>query len=185
MAIADYFLKVDGIDGESADDKHKNQIELLSFSWGSANQGSAGVGGGSGAGKVAISDFVVMKYLDKASPKLLEACTTGKHIGSVTLFCRKAGGGQQDYNTIKLTDVLVSGYTATGCPIGRRMHYPGTTAQDHLHLDFEPDDQIPLPLEEITLNFGKIEYEYREQDSKGGMKGPVKTAWDVKANKSS
>lgn len=190
MAIADYFLKIDGIQGESQDDKHKNEIEVHSFSWGSANQGTFSMGGGGGAGKTTLKDLVVLKHVDKASPKVLEACTTGKHIPSVILACRKAGGTQQEYLKITLSDVLVSQYFTLG----------GKSAQDDWDAAInynssksntgnlvaaaagDGSDSL-LPLEQISLNFGKIEYEYREQDSKGGTKGPVKTVWNAKQNK--
>lgn len=189
MAV-DYFLKIDGIQGESQDDKHKNEIELMSFSWGAANTGTSASGGGGGAGKVSIQDFVVMKHVDKASPKLLEACNTGKHISSVVLCARKQGGTQEEYLKITLTDVLVSGYdTQTGAYAGRRQHGAISTSSrsntQHNVAMNEPHWVPPVPAEEIKLNFGKIEYEYREQDSKGGMKGPIKMTWNVKANKAS
>ncbi len=111
---ADYFLKIDGIPGESADDKHKNEIEIESFSWGAANQGTSSSGGGGGAGKVKMGDFAITKYIDKSSPKLIEACTTGKHISSAILVCRKQGGSQQEYMKVTLTDILVSGYSTGG-----------------------------------------------------------------------
>jgi type VI secretion system secreted protein Hcp len=199
MAV-DYFLKIDGIQGESADDKHKNDIELQSWSWGAQNVGTFAAGGGGGAGKVNVGDFVVMKYIDKASPKLIEACTTGKHISSATLYCRKAGGTQQEYLKITLTDVLVSNYETHGAMAGRRQHSPAstrtmtgttTTTTSSSSPAAAPgaaapgSGGVPVPLEQFSLNFSKIEYEYKEQDSKGGLKGPVKTVWDVKANKAS
>ncbi len=184
MAV-DYFLKIDGIQGESADDKHKNEIELHSWSWGASNVGTSSSGGGGGAGKVNVGDFMLMKNTDKSSPKLIEACTTGKHISSVVLVCRKQGGSQQEYLKITLTDVLVAGYdTHGGILTGRRQHgavnspargaTPGVATQ-----------APPVPMEQFSLNFSKIEYEYKEQDSQGNLKGPVKTVWDVKANKPS
>jgi type VI secretion system secreted protein Hcp len=189
MAV-DYFLKIDGIQGESQDDKHKNEIELMSFSWGATNVGTAASGGGSGAGKVHIEDFVVMKQVDKASPKLLEACNTGKHISSAIVYARKQGGTQQEYLKITLSDVLVSGYdTGSGQLVGRRRHR-ANAGSSHSNTSRniamnEPHWVPPVPAEEIKLNFGKIEYEYREQDSKGNMLGPIKTVWNAKTNKSS
>jgi type VI secretion system secreted protein Hcp len=188
MAV-DYFLKLDGIQGESQDDKHKNEIELHSWSWGASNMGTSASGGGGGAGKVSVSDFMVLKYIDKASPKLLEACTTGKPISSAVLYCRKQGGSQQEYLKITLTDVLVSGYdTQTGQSAGRRNHGANiTTSRSNTQHNVanEPQWVPPVPMEQFSLNFSKIECEYKEQDNKGGLKGPVKTVWDVKANKAS
>ena len=80
MAHVDYFLKIEGVDGESTDDKHKGEIQLESWSVGGTNGGSFGSGGGSGSGKVALQDFHIVKKTDKASAKLLAACCTGQHL---------------------------------------------------------------------------------------------------------
>jgi type VI secretion system secreted protein Hcp len=108
MAQVDYFLKIDGIPGESGDDKHKAEIELESFSWGESQSGTAGHGGGAGAGKVVAQDLSIVKKVDKASPVLMIGCATGTHYKSAILTARKAGGGQLDYLKITLEDVLIS-----------------------------------------------------------------------------
>ena len=84
MAV-DYFLKIDGVPGESADAKHKGEIQLESFSWGETNPGGGGMGGGGGAGKVQMQDLVVTMLVSKASPKLMLACATGKHYKEAVL----------------------------------------------------------------------------------------------------
>lgn len=78
MAV-DYFLKIDGIEGESRDAKHKSEIELGSFSWGETAATAPGGGGGGGAGKVSMQDFVATMRTSKASPALLLACASGQH----------------------------------------------------------------------------------------------------------
>src|SRR5688572_18436432 len=97
MAAADYFLKIDGIEGESQDAKHKAEIDLESWSWGETQSGSHATGGGGGAGKVSMQDFHFVMRVNKASPKLLLACASGQHIPSAILTCRKAGGDQQEF----------------------------------------------------------------------------------------
>src|SRR5215472_15946713 len=98
MAVVDYFLKLDGIDGESSDAKHKNEIDVESWSWGQSQSGTSGHGtGGGGAGKVNMQDFHFVMKVNQASPKLMLACASGQHIKSGTLTCRKAGGEQQEY----------------------------------------------------------------------------------------
>lgn len=156
---ADMFLKMDGVEGESLDDKHKNEIELLSFSFGATQPGSAGHGGGSGVGKVQVHDFQFSKYYDKASPKLFESCATGKHTAKVVLTCRKAGGSQQEYLKVTLSEVIVSSIQDSG------------------------SGADSLPTESVTLNFSKIEVEYKPQDEKGNLGGVVKAGWDLSANK--
>ena len=88
----DYFLKLEGIKGESKDAKHKDEIDLLSFSWGATQQGTHAGGGGGGAGKVSFQDFHFVMKMSKASPLLLQAVATGKHIKQADLVARKAGG---------------------------------------------------------------------------------------------
>jgi type VI secretion system secreted protein Hcp len=159
MAAVDYFLKLNGVDGESGDAKHKGEIELESWSFGATQSGTSGHGGGAGAGKVQMQDFHFVMKVNKASPKLLEKCATGEHIKDAILTCRKAGGEQQEYLKYKFTDVLVSSYQTGGSGGG------------------------PVPMDQISLNFTKIEVEYKEQDNKGQLKGAVKAGYDVKANK--
>src|SRR5204862_12063 len=108
MAAVDYFLKIDGIPGESQDDKHKDEIDLESWSWGETNSGTSSGGGGGGAGKVSMQDFSFGMRVNKASPKLFLACATGQPVAEATLTCRKAGKGQQEYLKIKFSDLLIS-----------------------------------------------------------------------------
>jgi type VI secretion system secreted protein Hcp len=160
MAKTDYFLKIDGVDAESTDDKHKGEIEVLSFSVGVSNSGSAGAGGGQGAGKSTASDFHVVKKMDKASPVLFIACSTGQHFKNAVLTCRKAGGGQQEYLKFTMEEVLVSSYQSGG----------------------SGDGEV-IPTETVTLNFAKLEHSYKEQKSDGTLGGEVKQKYDWAANK--
>ena len=160
MAKVDYFLKLDEIPGESSDHKHAGEIDLQSWSWGEANSGTHGSGGGGGAGKVSVQDFHFVMLHTKASPKLMLACANGHHIKQGILTCRKAGKDQQEFLVIKMTDLLVSSYQSGGSG----------------HSDVIPTDQI-------SLNFAKIEWEYKEQKPDGTLGGSTKAGWDVKANK--
>lgn len=156
----DAFLKIDGIKGESGDSKHKGEIEIYSYRLG-VKQAVHGLGGGSGAGKPAFQDMHFVKKLDAASPALLLACACGTHIKEACFVIRKAGGTQLEYLKVKLTDVLISSYD------------PGGSAQG-------ADD---IPLEEIGLNFGKIEYAYQTQGADGkALGGPQIAGYDVKKN---
>src|SRR5687768_18000173 len=84
MAV-DYFLKLDGIKGESTADKHKDEIDIMSFSWGLTQAATAGFGGGAGAGKVQMQDFHFTSKVSRASPQLFLSCASGKHIPTATL----------------------------------------------------------------------------------------------------
>lgn len=155
----DFFLKIDGIEGESGDHKHKGEIELLSWSWGESQTGSSGHGSGAGAGKVSMQDFHFTMKVNKATPKLILACASGEHIKSATLVSRKAGKDQQEYLTYKFSDVLVSSYQTGG------------------------SDGVDVPTEQISFNYTKMEVEYKEQKPDGSLGGAIKAGWDVKANK--
>jgi type VI secretion system secreted protein Hcp len=157
----DAFLKIDTIDGESQDSKHSKEIQLLSFSFGADQPGSSSMGGGAGTGKVNMHDLSVLKQVDKASPKLLVACATGQHISSAVLTARKAGGDQQDYMIVTLSDVIVSSVQASG-------HAGGADG---------------APSEQVSLNFSKINFEYKEQGADGSLKGTVAGGFDVKTMK--
>jgi type VI secretion system secreted protein Hcp len=160
MAQVDYFLKIDGVKGESQDHKHKEEIELESFSWGETNSGSFSAGGGGGSGKVVMQDIHFVKKLDKSSPVLFMNCATGTHIKEATLTARKAGGDQQEYLQIKMNDVLVSSYQVGGSGGGG-----------------------VVPTDQVSLNFTKIEVQYKPQKPDGTLDAPVKQGYDVKLNK--
>jgi type VI secretion system secreted protein Hcp len=163
MAAVDFFLKIDGIPGEASDDKHKGEIDVESWNWGAIQKGTSGVGGGAGAGKVAMHDFEFVMRHNKASPQLMLACATGKHLKTAILYARKAGGEQQEYYNIKLTDILVSSYK---------------TGADGL-----AENGRIVPTDHVAFNFGKIEMEYKPQKAEGGLDAPVKTGYDVALNK--
>lgn len=160
MALVDYFLKMDGIDGESQDHKHKGEIDVQSFSWGETQTGTHAAGGGGGAGKVSMQDFHFVMNVNKSSPKLMLACANGEHIKKAVLTCRKAGKDQQEFYKITLSDVLVSSFQTGG----------------NGHSDIVPTDQI-------SLNYAKIEWEYKEQKSDGTLGGSVKAGFDLKQMK--
>lgn len=152
---ADYFLKLDPkVEGESTDSKHKGEIELESWSFGVSNASSALQGGGAGAGKSMPSDFTATKKNDKATPRLAQAVAMGDHFKSAIITVRKAGGSQQEYLTITLSDVFISSYQAGGSGNGA------------------------LPMESISLNYSKIVQEYKEQKADGSLAGSVKLGYD-------
>src|SRR5579872_497790 len=159
MAV-DYFLLLDGVQGESTDDKHKNEIDIESFSWGATNSGSAGSGTGSGTGKVAQSDFHFVKKHDKSSPPLFIGCCTGQHFKKATLTVRKAGGGQQEYLTYKFEGVLISSYQTTGS-----------------------GGENVIPKDNFSFNFSSLEHSYKTQNADGTLGAESKQKYDFLANK--
>lgn len=157
MAV-DMFLKLDGIKGESKDDKHKDEIDVESFTFGVSQTGTSSFGGGAGAGKASFQDIAIIKRADKSSPILMQKCATGEHIAHALLTVRKAGGTQQEYYKIKLSDLIVSSFQNNG------------------------NENHDVPLESLSINFAKIEFEYYEQTEKGGLGGQVRSGYDIKKN---
>ena len=157
---ADIFLKIKDIEGESLDDKHKNEIDILSWSWGASNSGSAHMGAGSGAGRANFQDISFTKYVDAASTKLVAAVAKGVHIGDSLLTVRKAGGDSPlEYLKISLTNVFVTSYSTGG------------------------SGGSELQTETISLNFQKFKIEYFKQDEKGAGKPSGQYGHDIAANK--
>ena len=158
MAV-DYFLKIDGIEGESTDAKHKGQIDVASWSWGVTQATAPSPGGGGGAGKADSQDFHFVARTSKASPKLFLACASGQHLKSAILTARKAGKDLQEFLKWTMTDVLVSSFQ-TG----------GSEAAD------------VVPMDQVSLNVSKIQVEYRVQNPDGSLGSPVKAGWDFRTN---
>jgi len=157
-AAVDMFLKIDDIEGESRDSKHKGEIEILAWSWGLTQSGTTHVGGGGGAGKVNVQDISFTKYTDKSSPMLLLKCANGGSFNEATLVVRKAGKTPIEFEKITMTNVLV-----TSISMG------GSGGEDRL-------------TENITLNFEKVTTEYTEQDSTGKEVGKSTFEWNIAEN---
>jgi type VI secretion system secreted protein Hcp len=154
---ADIFAKIGDIKGESPDDKHKDEIEVLSFSWGVTSLSAPG-GPGTAAGKPAFQDLSITHNFDKASPLLLKACATGMHLKEATITHRKAGKGQQEFLIIKMSDVIITGVQHGGGS--------GQTAA-----------------ETVNLTFAKVDLEYRPQKADGSMDAGLHFKYDLKTNK--
>jgi len=158
----DYLLEIEGIKGESQDEKHKEKIEIHSFSWGVSNSSNVGTGGGGGTGKASFTDLSFNKQMDKASPLLFKAAATGEHIKKAVLIARKAGGkgGQIEYLTITLTDVMVSSYQMGGS---------------------SGDSSIPLDM--VSLRATDIKLDYKPQKADGTLEGSVAASYNISKNK--
>jgi type VI secretion system secreted protein Hcp len=154
---SDIFAKLGDIKGESGDSKHKDEIEVLSYSWGVTNAGSMAHGGGGGEGKATFHDLSFVHKIDKASPVLLQTCATGAHIKEATITHRKAGKEQHEYLIVKLSDVIITGVTHGGSGDGDS--------------------------ENISLSFAKVALEYKPQKPDGSLDAGVFFKYDLKANK--
>ena len=153
---SDIFAKIGDIKGESLDAKHKDEIEVLSYSWGVAN--AVHVGAGGGAGKATFQDLSFHHGIDKASPRLFASCATGEHIKEATITHRKAGKGQQEYLIIKMNDVIITGVALN-------------------------DTSEGTPSETVSMVFAKVDFEYKPRKSDGSLDAGVHFKYDIKGNK--
>jgi len=156
---SDIFAKIGDIKGESPDDKHKGEIEVLSWSWGVTQSGTMAFGGGGGEGKASFHDFNFTHHLDKASPVLMKACATGEHIKEATITVRKAGKGQQEFLILKMNDVIITSVNPSGS---------GDSA---------------ATAEAVALQASKVDLEYKPQKADGSLDAGLHFKYDIKGNK--
>jgi type VI secretion system secreted protein Hcp len=157
MAV-DMFLKIDDVKGESRDDKHKDEIDVLAWSWGLSQSGTTHMGPGGGAGKVSVQDLSITKYLDKASPPLILGTCGGKHYKQALLTVRKAGEKPLEYLKITMKEVIISAVSVGG-----------SGGEDRL-------------TENVTLNFGEFKTEYTPQKADGTGEAAVEAAFNIAKN---
>ena len=157
MAV-DMFMKIGDLKGEAKDKSHKEEIDVLAWSWGMSNSGTTHMGGGGGAGKVNVQDISFTKYIDKASTNLITACCTGKHYDEAKLTVRKAGDTPLEYLTITMKEVLVTA-VSTG----------GSGGEDRL-------------TENVTLNFASFVTEYKPQKPDGTGDASVFAKYNMAEN---
>ncbi len=158
---ADDFLQIDGIKGESTDDKHKDWIEVLSYNWGVSQMASASAStsGGGTTQRADFQDFSIVKTLDSSSPTLALACAEGRHIKEVRFEMCRAGGDKVKYMEYIMTHCIVSSVSVGGGGGGE-------------------------PTESVTFNYGKIEWNYiKQKRADGSAGGNVPGGWDLEANK--
>ncbi|HEY7292838.1 MAG TPA: type VI secretion system tube protein Hcp [Vicinamibacterales bacterium] len=155
---SDIFAKLGDIKGESLDDKHKDEIEVLSYSWGVTNSGTMLAAGGAAAGRATFKDISIVHRVDKSSPLLMQACATGVHLKDATITQRKAGKGQQEFLVIKMNDVIITSVS------------PQSAGPDGL-------------TETVALAFAKIAVQYTPQKADGSLDAALQFKYDLKANK--
>jgi type VI secretion system secreted protein Hcp len=154
MAV-DMFLKIDGIEGESGDAKHKGEIEIESFSWGASDPGT--VGGGGSTGRVTMEDFTFTTPVTRASPKLFLACVERRRIKTALLTVRRSGSQQHDFLKVTMSDVQVSAWKQAA--------------------------DAELPMDQVSMNFGKVQIAYTGQRPDGSVGDTVSAGWDSKNTK--
>jgi type VI secretion system secreted protein Hcp len=155
MAV-DFFLKLEGINGESADDKHKNEITVMSFSWGASQATSVSGSGGSGAGKANLSDLSIMKNYDGASAPLYKALLKGDHITSGVLTAVKSGANGAPFIQITLSELYVTSIQISG--------------------------SSEIPMESVSFSYNQIKTEYWQQKEDGSLEAKNPVTYNLKGN---
>lgn len=158
-SLQDFFIKIDGIPGESKDSKHSGQIDVLQWGYSVSQTSTSHTGGGSGAGKANFGELHFTHYVDKATPNLMKYCASGKHISTVEVSCCKVGDGSQEYMKITLNEVLITHVSPMG------------------------STSDPRVTESVGMSYGKVKVEVKEQNTDGSMGATVTGTWDVKQNK--
>ena len=153
------FLKIGDIKGESTDSKHKDEIEVFSWSWGVTNAATVGPGGGGGAGRASFSDLNFTHRYDRAAPLLWRACAVGQHFTEATLVGTKQGKAALDYLIVKMSDVMVTSASASDSSGGGEA------------------------MEAVGVKFAKVDVEYKPQKADGSFDASVRFKYDIRANK--
>lgn len=155
---SDMFIKIGDIKGESQDDAHKDEIDVLGWAWGMSNPGSA-VKPGSSSAPPSFQDFSFVHHVDLASPSLMLACCDGKHYPEARLTVRSSGEKPLEYLKITMNDLIITSVSSGGSGGEER------------------------PSETVTLNFAKVKVEYQQQDRDGSPGAKNDMGWDLRANK--
>ena len=155
----DIFMKISGIEGESQDATHTNEIEISHWDWKISQNSNMHSGSGGGAGKASVDDLTFTHKVDKSSPNLMKYCLTGKHIPEAKLTVRKAGGNPLEYLKITMSDVIISSVQ------------PNCKSTDD------------VGTEQVCLAFSRVKQEYAVQNAQGGSAGAITSSYDIKGNK--
>ncbi len=160
MAV-DMFLKVEGPEakGESQDQEHKGEIDILAWSWGASQSGTTHAGAGRGQGKAEFQDLSLTKFVDSSSEDLLKAVAKGINFKKVTLVVRNAGNNPVDSITYIFENVIVTSIS-TG----------GSGGEDRL-------------TENVTLNFSKFTFKYVGTNARGKAAKSEDFTFDIANNK--
>jgi type VI secretion system secreted protein Hcp len=158
MAV-DFFLKLDGINGEATDQNHKNEIQILSWSWGAAQMSTVGGGGGSSAGKASLADLHIVKNYDAASVPLFKTLLAGSHVGNGVLTANKSGSadGGKPFLKVTLTELFVTSVQSSG--------------------------SSEVPTESVSFSYATVKVEYSKQSEQGVLTAAGSVSYDVKQNK--
>ncbi|HEY2014932.1 MAG TPA: type VI secretion system tube protein Hcp [Bryobacteraceae bacterium] len=156
----DAFLKLEGMDGESTDDKYSGYVEVASFSMGITHMTTVGSAtGGAGSGRTSVGELQISKVVDKSSAVLFQKCATGEHFSKGKLIVRKAGGTQMEYLIYSMENVFVTS-----------IHFSSASGEENAN-------------ESLSLAYGKVGFDYTPQKPDGSPGAAIHGGWDQIANK--
>jgi type VI secretion system secreted protein Hcp len=155
MAV-DYYLKLDQVQGEAADSSFKDQIQILSWSWGASQVSSVAGTGGSGAGKADLSDFSIMTNFDKSTPKLFNAIVTGQHIKTGVMSAVKSGAKGKPYLKVDFKELFVTSLQISG--------------------------SSEIPTVSVSFSYNEIKIEYSAQNEDGNLESTGPVTYNLKQN---
>ena len=181
------YVKFEGIDGESKDTVHENWSEIVSFNQGIHKPGGGATGTTRSTGEVIFDDIVIIKQVDKSSPKLAEAICKGKVFTKVEIHLTGPSEGstcQGTFYAYELKNVMITSYTVSG---SNPLAYALVALAPEITMPSTGPfivQAVDAPLEEVALNFEEIKVTYTECDSSGKSKGNIEYSWKVEEGES-
>jgi len=155
----DYFLKLQGAEGESQQINFSDQIKVLSWNYGGYSESTVGRTSGSGAGKVTMQPLNVVCEMDAGYTKMAGFLTQGKHLSQAVLSAVKNGSNNQAYVTLTMTEVFVA------------------------NLGVQASDQVPIV--NVSLTYKSIHTEYKKQNETGNLVSAGTHTYDASTNQTS
>jgi len=148
--MADMFLKMSGVRGESLDAHgHHDEVEISHWTWGLKNSATFAMTDDQSVKQATTDSVVITKKFDRASVTLAGYCAKGQHINKATITCRKNAGGDAkvEYMVVELMKVMV------------------------IDVKYDSNGHVEEQPETVTLSFNQFRITYRIQHS-DGTEGP-------------
>ena len=159
QSLQEMFAQLSNTPGSSKDSKHEGWMDIVTATVGVSQSTSAHTGGGSGVGRADFKALQLVKYVDKATPNLMQHCATGKHLDQLVLSVCKAGGTQQEYFKITLKEVFVT------------------------DVQLVSNTESPRMMEQVSMSYGYISMDAKDQNADGSLGAAVTASYNVKENK--
>ena len=155
---ADIFAKIGDIKGESLDDKHKDEVEVLSLLPGHHQHRAHSFRRWRGCRQGHIPGSFHRSQNRQGISEAAGACATGQHLKEATITFRKAGKGRQEFLIVKMNDVIITGVVQSA---------PGSEAGS----------------ETVNLEFAKVDWEFKPQKADGSLDAGIHFKFNIQSNK--